>query len=213
MKEIIHKYQKEYENSNGCFWERAPAKYVSLFIKNYKLDFSKITILDLGAGEGKNSVFLANHVANVIAVDISEIALARFSLQPNYNSCKSRITIVKDDIRNISFHNNQFDVIVAYGILHCLNSKEEVLAIIDKIEKWLKKGGYFICATFTNTIPVPEIQSYLEENAFLSEGELEKYLTKFTIIESENSILTETHPTSKIEHQHSIVRVIAKKNG
>jgi tellurite methyltransferase len=212
MKEITHKYQKEYETSNGCFWDTTPAKFVKLFSQLPEISLSNLNVLDLGAGEGKNAVFLANLNANVIAVDVSMIALSRFTLQPNYHVSKNRIVIINNDVKNLIFGPEQFDVIVAYGILHCLNSKEEIILMLENIKTWLKKGGYFICATFTNNIPVPKIQSYLDENAFLTEGELEKNLTEFTIINSENSVITETHPTSGIEHNHSIVRIIAKKN-
>lgn len=212
MKKIIHKYQNEYENSNGCFWDRSPAKYVSLFAELLEINLTNLSILDLGAGEGKNSVFLANLNANVIAVDTSKTALSRFAMQPSYDKCKNRITIINEDIRNVSFGNGHFDVVVAYGILHCLDSKQEILSMIENIGKWLKNGGFFICATFTNKIPAPVIQSYLDENAFLDEGELENNLSSFLIIKSENSIITETHPTSKLEHNHSIVRIIAQKN-
>lgn len=212
MKEIIHKYQKEYENSNGCFWDRFPAKYVKVFSELSGIKFADLNILDLGAGEGKNAVYLANLNSNVIAIDVSKIALSRFELQPDYDNCKSRITVINEDIRNASFNKNQFDVIVAYGILHSLDSKVQVIQMLENIKKWLKNDGYFVCATFTNKIPVPEIQSYLDENAFLDEGEIEEILKDFVIIKSENSVITETHPTSNIEHQHSIVRLIAKKN-
>src|SRR5260221_3061706 len=179
MKETVYKYQSEYENTNGCFWERSPAKFVKHFANLSIIGVSNFTTLDLGAGEGKNAVYLANLNANVIAIDTSLTALSRFSMQPNYNRCRERIKIINDDIRNISYQEETFDLIVAYGILHCLDSKEEIYSMIERIRKWLRQGGYFICATFTNKIPVPEIQSYLKENSFLEEGELEELLKGF----------------------------------
>jgi cyclopropane fatty-acyl-phospholipid synthase-like methyltransferase len=166
----------------------------------------------VGAGEGKNAVFLANMNANVTAVDVSEIALSRFARQPNYENCSQRITIIKEDIRNLSFRDEEFDIIVAYGVLHCLDSKEEIFSMVGSIKKWLKKGGYFVCATFTDEIPIPKVQTYLNEKSLLSQGELEGSLDDFEILNSENSIISEIHPTTNIEHKHSIVRIIAQKH-
>ncbi len=211
MKETKHKYATEYENSIGCFWGTSPAKFVSIFADFSKKNIANTKVLDLGAGEGKNAVFLAALDAYVTAIDLSKIALSRFNIQPNYISCKERINIINNDVRNVDFELSEFDTIIAYGILHCLDTKEEVKIMIEKITKWLKPGGYLICATFTNKISAPNIQSYLEEDSFLAEGELEKLLTQFHILKSENEIITETHPTSNIEHKHSIVRLIAQK--
>ncbi len=212
MKETTYKYQTEYENTTGCFWQPLPAKYVKYFATLPNVIIQNSLVLDIGAGEGKNSVFLADLNANVIAVDISPIALSRFKMQPNYAKCAKRIKTINEDFRTLSFEKNTFDIIVAYGILHCLDSKEEVFAMLSKISSWLKSDGYFICSTFTNKISVPDTQAYLKEDSFLAEGELENSLNNFTIIKSENEIITETHPTNNIEHQHSLVRLIAKKN-
>lgn len=212
MKETLRKYQLEYENSTGCFWERKPASYVRLFLEKYVADVHDKTVLDIGAGEGKNAVYLANLGAHVTALDVSPIALGRFEQQPDFADCKDRITRMEESMSNADFPPSSFDIIVAYGVLHCLDSRGEVFEMLTRIMGWLKPNGFFICATFTDTIPVPSIQDYLNEKAFLKEGELEKCLSGFTILVSENGIITETHPTSNIEHEHSIVRLIAQKN-
>jgi len=211
MNETLHKYQSEYENSNGCFWDTKPASYVRLFLEKYGKDIYGKQVLDLGAGEGKNAVYLANLGAEVTAVDVSPVALGRFSQQPNFANCSDRIKYINQDMTDADFSRSSFDIIVAYGVLHCLDSAEQVFQMVNRISNWLNPAGFFICATFTNKLPVPTVQSYLDEKSFLEEGELENLLTEFTLLESENSIITETHPTSNIEHQHSIVRLIAQK--
>ena len=212
MKETLHKYQSEYENSRGCFWEKRPASYVRLFMEKYATDLHGKKILDIGAGEGKNAVWLANLGAMVIAIDVSPIALKRFEQQPDFENCKKRITRIQQSMTDAHFPLENFDIIVAYGVLHCLDSRDEIFEMLSKIRNWLKPGGFFICASFTDAIPVPSIQDYLNEKSFLKEGELEGKLSGFIIMAYENGVITETHSTSNIEHQHSIVRIIAQKN-
>ncbi|MBK7105030.1 MAG: class I SAM-dependent methyltransferase [Ignavibacteriae bacterium] len=207
---LKYKYQEEYENSN-CFWGKVPAKYVKELCSLLDYNLENFNILDLGAGEGKNAVYLAQYGAKIIAVDISDLALSRFEQQPNYSKVNLSITKFIQDIRKISFDESTFDIVVAYGILHCLSTKLEIINYIKKIKNWIKPGGYFVGATFTNQIPVPEFQNYLEEKALVQVGLIQGLFSDWQIIQVIDDIITEVHPTSKIEHQHSIVRIIARK--
>ncbi len=206
-----NKYQIEYEKSIGCFWEKVPAKYVKLFANKYCIDFHKKSVLDLGAGEGKNAVFLASKGARVKAIDISPIALSRFNQQPNYYDALENIERICEDISNIDFEDETFDIIISYGILHCLSSATEVENYIYKIKKWIVPNGYFICATFTDKILPPESQSYLEYDSFLKQGKLKELFMDWKILEVENDIISEIHPTSNTQHKHSLVRLISQK--
>ena len=212
MGETRHKYQAEYEASKGCFWETAPSKFVKLFTDQLDLSVSGLDVLDLGAGEGKNAVYLANLGAKVTAVDVSPIALARFEMQPDFQASSSNITRINSDILEIRYSDRQFDLIIAYGILHCLSSSVEIRTFVDTIKKWLKPKGYFIGATFTNEIPPPSFQSYLDIESFLDPGELQDMFKGWQIIKTEDSVINESHPTSKKEHRHSISRIIVRKN-
>lgn len=209
MTDQKHKYQEEYEKSTDCFWDTKPAKYVKVL--SGLLNVAGLKVLDIGAGEGKNSVFLADLGAKVTAVEISSIALNRFSFQPNYTGCHGLITSINTDISSIEFNEEEFDVIIAYGILHCFSHKADIYALLKRIKTWVKTGGYFVCATFTNLIPPPPFQDYLEKEAFLDPGELQSIFRDWDIIKTEDDIIVETHPTSNIEHSHSIVRLICKK--
>ena len=207
---LKHKYQKEYKNSS-CFWGTKPAKYVELFVNKFGKDLNGKKILDIGAGEGKNSVFLATYGASVVSIDISKIALERFNQQPGYLEYKENILCVISDVRQINFLPNSFDVVVAYGILHCLDNKSEIKKTISLIKNWVRIDGYTIISTFTNNLPIPEIQEYLMPESLLEDNELGNMFSEWNIIFQENDIITETHPTSNIEHKHSLVILIAQK--
>lgn len=119
----VYKYQNEYENSS-CFWGTDPAKFVKLYLEKFSANLENKLVLDIGAGEGKNSVYLANMGAKVVATDVSKLALSRFTMQPNYHKCKSQIYRVISDIKNLAISKCQFDIIVAYGVLHCLDNRQ-----------------------------------------------------------------------------------------
>jgi tellurite methyltransferase len=205
-----YKYQSEYESS-PCFWGTKPAKYVRLLLDCVGKDLSNMNILDLGAGEGKNAVYLASYGAKLTAVDISSIALSRFNLQPNYSDVGSRIKTIESDIRETNFSNDAFDIVIAYGILHCLDNVSEIIDQIAKIKNWVKKEGYFVGCTFTDELPSPHCQPYLSEKSYLRKGEFRKLFDTWEIIEYEDAILEEEHPTTKVVHRHSLSRILARK--
>lgn len=205
-----YKYQTEYELS-PCFWGTAPAKYVRLLVDYVGNDLSNMAILDFGAGEGKNAVYLANYGAKITALDISSVALSRFNLQPNYNEVSHRIKAINGDVRDFDFDDNAFDVVIAYGILHCLDSVIEISNQIIKIKKWVRDSGYFVGATFTDELPPPDCQPYLHETSYLKKGELRKLFNDWRIVEYEDAILEEEHPTTKLVHNHSLSRILARK--
>jgi tellurite methyltransferase len=206
-----NRYQIEYESTTNCFWETKPGKYVKLFVEEIKNDLNGLKVLDIGAGEGKNSVYLASNGANVISIDVSSIALSRFNLQPNYEKCYKNITRIEADIRSVKFLEDQFDIIISYGLFHALENINEVYHLFNESIKWLKNDGYYIIVTFTDEIPPPLIQNYLEYDSFINYNSFMEYIKKFNILANERDIITETHPTSQIEHNHSLLRIIIQK--
>ncbi|NEU08620.1 methyltransferase domain-containing protein [Flavihumibacter sp. R14] len=207
----MNSYDDEYNCSNTLFWDNLPAKFVKLFVEKNLLNLKGCKVLDLGAGEGKNTIYLAKHGAKVDAVDISQEALRRLTLLPEYEVYKSQIDLYNIDA--LDFNSDQsYDLIVCYGLIHALDNKREALCIINKLKKLANEAGYIIIATFNNLLPPPSVQPYLKVDAFLDSDELKRLFNDWTILEYEESIITETHSTSNIEHQHSISRLIAKKN-
>ncbi|MGD0208726.1 MAG: methyltransferase domain-containing protein [Verrucomicrobiota bacterium] len=90
----LGQYDQEYAACH-CFWGRQPAKYIRLLVKH----LSEGRILDLGAGEGKNSLFLAERGFHIVAVECSQYAIANFKrrLREVAPSVRNRIQIVATD--------------------------------------------------------------------------------------------------------------------
>lgn len=205
-------YDDEYSKC-PCFWGSEPSKYAKL-IPNY---ISSGNALDLGAGEGKNSFYLASLEFDVTAVEISFYAVRNFIDQMIKEEEKSKdisekINIICADVKNIKKLTNQkFDVVIAYGLLHCFSSKKEIAKFIKDIKSITKKGGINVICTFTDGLPVPKIQEYLIPTLLGKEELKNKYYKDWKILNYEHGVIEHTHPTSKTMHQHSLCRMIAKK--
>lgn len=205
----LKSYDDEYNNSPGFFWQNEPASFVRLFVENNLLSLDGKRVLDIGAGEGKNGVYLAKHGAIVDAVDISKRALERFTQLEEYEVYKSNINLINCDV--LSFQaTNTYDVVICYGLLHALSGKAEVIFVIEKLKKLVNPLGFMIVATFNNLLPPPIEQPYLDIDAFLEICELKSFFEDWGVVQFQENIITESHVTSKREHQHSISRIIAQ---
>jgi cyclopropane fatty-acyl-phospholipid synthase-like methyltransferase len=187
----------------------APGK----FVRNIPSLVHSGRVLDLGAGEGKNAIYLAQHGFDVLAVDCSRFALANFRrrLTGLSEEVSRRIEIVEADVTRFQ-PNGNFDVVVAYGLLHCLADCDAIRRVVSVMQSCTTLGGINVLVSFTDLLPVPPEQDYLEPT-LLPEGVLESLYEGWEILGSENDVITETHPTSDAPHSHSLCRLLARKSG
>lgn len=94
-------------------------------------------VLEVGPGSGFNTRFIAeNCKGNVIALDVSDAADTTFQNTSHLENC----SVVKADLMLAPFAPNQFDFIIADGVLHHTpDTREAVRALFDLV----KPGGQF----------------------------------------------------------------------
>jgi len=96
-------------------------------------------ILEVGAGMGGDSVFLAKKGGEVTVIDFTKEALALIG--ENAKKAKVDITTVQADARRIPFPDNTFDIIFHQGLLEHFKNPDELLREQKRV---LKLGGYLL---------------------------------------------------------------------
>jgi cyclopropane fatty-acyl-phospholipid synthase-like methyltransferase len=207
MKSGIGQYDQEYAQC-PCFWGTAPGKYVLQLPDS----LTSGRVLDLGAGEGKNAVYLASKGFEVVAVDCSEYAIRNFRsrLRDVDPAVANRIEIMCQDV-TAYVPSRSFDLVIAYGLLHCLPSYATVCRVVSMMQECTLPGGTNVVVTFTDKLPVPSAQAYLEPT-LLPQGGLQKLYAHWEVVKCEDDVITETHPTSTMSHSHSLCRLLARKS-
>jgi len=110
-----------------------------LIVKN--IDFNDaMDIMDLGAGTGLLSYFVAPHVAKIIAVDNSPSMLEEFKSKAS--EFDSEIEVIEADISAEAF-NRKFDGIISSMTIHHV---EETKALFSKLYNMLNKNGFIAIA-------------------------------------------------------------------
>lgn len=181
--------------------------------------------LDIGAGSGRNSIFLAKNKLKIEAIDINIKNIQNIknlSLKLNLD-----IKIKKIDVKRFKFVPRKYDLILAIQSL-IWTRKSEFLEIIKNIKTSLKINGVAIISGFTTKDPsylnLKSIKAPIEENTFYSQSEkrfwqflehqeLKKYFQKDFEILYYKEKLTKDRPHDKISHPHChvIAEIAVKK--
>lgn len=100
--------------------------------------------LELGCAEGYLTVKLAPHVGNLIAADISQIAIARAEIHCTSHELEN-IGFVRLDLNNDPLPGS-FDLIVCSEVLYYVSGHTGLQAVASKLVDALKPGGYLLAA-------------------------------------------------------------------
>lgn len=161
-------------------------------------------ILDVGAGEGRNAIYLSEQGFNVDAFDISEKGINKL----NYLASKKGIYINSFicDVSNFIFC-WQYDLIIAHGILQFIDRSIRN-EFIEQMKNFTKVGGYNVVSVFTDTTEIPEDLKDLMIGVF-KDGEIKNFYTKWNV-DYKSYSFNDEHENG-IKHLHSANKIIAQK--
>jgi tellurite methyltransferase len=163
------------------------------------------SVLDVGCGEGRNSIFLAglNHL--VEAFDLSAAGIEK-AIEIAKNA-GLEINFYQQDLSKFAFQ-KEYDVIVSHGVLH-LPEKADRDKFIAEAQKNTRAGGFHFMSIFTNRLPATPDNAPFTKSLF-DVGELPEKYGKWEIIHHKEGTFHDEHPGG-IKHEHAFERIVAKK--
>lgn len=128
-------WDRKYSRPSFIFG-KTPAKFLA---ENFDFLMPQSKVLDMGMGEGRNAVFLAQKGHQVTGVDISSVAVKKsYMLAKEFNV---RIKGVVASLEKYKIPDETFDAIICFYYVD--------RSLITKIQKWLKPGGILIYEAYT----------------------------------------------------------------
>lgn len=161
---INENYQKFYTKQK--YLNIYPTEFVvRTFLANYpNLKFRKPQpgqkILDIGFGDGRNTLFLCEQQFDVSGVEITqkivEMAKERIMKKGFFPDLK----VGRNN--NIPYEHDSFDYILACHSCYYCDAENSFIDNLNEYSRVLKKGGYLIAS-------VPNVKSYIFNEAILCE--------------------------------------------
>ncbi|PIR47658.1 hypothetical protein COV06_02480 [Candidatus Uhrbacteria bacterium CG10_big_fil_rev_8_21_14_0_10_50_16] len=131
-------------------------------------------LLNLGAGQGEDSIFFAQHGFTVVTTDISQVAID-LSRERAMLAAEETIAHLVVDVRNVlPFEDEVFEIVFSNLGLHYFSEKE-TRGIFNEIHRVLASKGKF-CFTMNNRHdPATNTMKQIEEGLYLDqERDIEK---------------------------------------
>lgn len=176
-----------------------------------KINKKHKSLLDIGCGDGKDSLFFAKKGLNVTSIDFSESGIKKLSEITKEKKLKN-IKAIQKDITKLNFKNNSFDIIYAHLSLHYFKDKLTT-KIFNKLYDILKPNGIIFIKCKSIDDALYNQGKKIEENMykknhirhFFSKNYMKEKLNKFKIIK--------IRKTSSIYHSYksAFIEAIAKK--
>ena len=195
-------WETTYAQLNAASTFGAPAQELAQLVKLLPPGAS---VLDLGCGEGRNALYLAEQGFKVIAVDISRAGIEKLNHFARQRGLS--ITAEVQDMKDYTFPHN-YDLIIAHGSLHLIE-REHWTRLIDKIKTHTCASGYNAIVVFTDIIPSSDDLKDFHVGLF-SEGEIFEFYRDWELLLKRSYILEDEHPGG-IKHRHPINQIVARK--
>lgn len=196
----LGKYDALYRSTVGWLWGPRPGSMVTRSLTGT----SGACVVDLGCGDGKNSAWLAEQGNDLVAVDVSAIALNRAAQRFRERQVSDSVFLVRSDVAQLGIR-LKFDVAIAYGLFHCLDDAS-LAATLAWVSDAVSSGGCLVGAVLTDGLPVPE--SHGTGKLFLRSPSsyVARLAAAWELEDSEVLTIEEAHPPLAPEHAHEVFR-------
>tara|TARA_Y100000310_G_C20649810_1_gene798748 strand:- start:333 stop:1007 length:675 start_codon:yes stop_codon:yes gene_type:complete len=126
-------------------------------------------ILELGCGQGRDSIFFANLGCNVTATDISENAINFVKKVKNEQNLQNLQLFVHDILNPLKFESTNFDLVYSNLALQFfdINQLSEIFSNVNKI---MKDNSFFLFSTKKSGDKYHNFGNKIFDNAFESKG-------------------------------------------
>jgi cyclopropane fatty-acyl-phospholipid synthase-like methyltransferase len=196
-------WERTYEDDTVSTFGVKPNRAVEAMWESFDKNWA---ILDVGCGEGKNPIFLAEKgFRSVDAFDLSQAGITKLSKIAKSKNLEINAWV--EDLTKFSFQKS-YDVIMSYGTFHFV-CKEKWAEFIDDAKRHTNIGGLNIFQIFTNKVPASyDIAPFIKGLA--DEGELASFYTDWEIIKSDCRVFEDEHPGVE-KHWHASDTIVARK--
>lgn len=126
-------------------------------------------ILDVGCGNGRDSIFFAQHGLNVTALDMSREAIAYIEAH------EPKVCAVCGDFAAAPVFSTQYDSIYSRFFIHALTSEQELI-LLERCYTALRKGGKMFIETRCTEDELCGVGERLSDTEWVLDGHYRRFI-------------------------------------
>ncbi|AXA45166.1 class I SAM-dependent methyltransferase [Rhizobium leguminosarum] len=104
-------------------------------------------VLDVGCGNGRNTLPFLAGAEEVVAVDPSEVGLA---ILRRHAGDQKNLRIIKSTAESFNWQDEYFDLVICHGVLHLIPQNEQK-DVISKLQKMTRQRGLNVIVAISGT--------------------------------------------------------------
>lgn len=174
--QVKNQYDSLYGNTDNVFYEGKPLEQVERLTEH----LSDGRVLDVGGGEGRNALYLAEKGFSVTVQDLSQVGLDKLLVEAKKKDLQVK-TVVSDIIEEGVAEECEI-IIFSFVLFHI--DTADVEALIAEAKERTTPGGIHIIATFLNDGELYE-RSLKTNRFYPSEEDLRSLYRDWEIIDTE----------------------------
>jgi tellurite methyltransferase len=167
-------------------------------------------VLDLGCGEGRNSLFLASLGHSVLAIDHSDAGITKLRALAERSGVALEARV--GDVAAVELVED-FDCVLAHGVLYYLDNPVW-RQLLTRAKERTRPGGFHVFTVFIYNADYPvtdEIEAAHYKSSF-APRELQAFYRDWRELRFDQYVKWDSHPGIPL-HYHPIEKLVAQKPG
>ncbi len=208
-------FKRDTEYWNNYYSRRPDINEPSLFAQEIGKELSRFkTILELGCGNGRDSIYFSKLGLNVTAIDASDGVIRQLKQE----NVEDNICFICDDfVSSATIFSGQYDYVYARFTLHAINEEQET-EVLHNVYKVLKQGGRFFVETRSVNDELFGKGKKVGNNAYIYNGHFRRFIVMDQMLEKMKTVGFEIYSAEEKrgfapfgESNPPIIRIIAGK--
>lgn len=213
----MYSYDKRYSEHKAVFGEK-PEK---ILINHYKLIDNSKPVLDIGAGQGRHSLFLAENGYAVEALEPSEVGINQIEKAAQQDSLPVHVT--QGQIATFESKADSYSAILLFGIIQIL-TREQIDYLKTSLRQWTAPGSLIFITAFSTDEPSFEKHKKDDEEigknsfkdskefirTYLEPGEILTLFDGYEVIHHDEHLTEEHHHGDGNMHRHAVIEAVLR---